>query len=82
MTSLGTSTVTLTSSKGNCAVVSGVFTCAATVTKPMIFTVINGNLAYRGNTTFFTTAIPTGQVQAKVETTNDLVPFTIGWKSS
>ncbi|KAI9854416.1 MAG: ribonuclease T2-like [Vezdaea acicularis] len=59
---------TLTSSKGNCAIASGVFTCGRTVLGD-VFSSSNGLLVSSGNdTSFYADAVPRGWTQQPVYT--------------
>ncbi|KAI0436166.1 ribonuclease T2-like protein [Xylaria telfairii] len=71
---------TLTSSKGNCGVVSGVFTCASGVTAT-VFNAVSGKLAYNGASTFYASVVPTGSTQATVYTSSKTYSVTFQWQA-
>ncbi|KAK4497358.1 hypothetical protein PRZ48_011809 [Zasmidium cellare] len=72
---------TLKSSKGNCGVSSGVFTCGSGVSST-VFTSSNGNLLYSGSSAFSTDSAPSGSTQAKVYSgSSHATKFTITWES-
>ncbi|KAL8638154.1 MAG: hypothetical protein Q9228_004663 [Teloschistes exilis] len=73
---------TLTSSKGKCAVANNVLTCASTVTAATVFSAVDGKLAYNGNTSFYTSSVPTGSTQASVSVAQQATALTIGWTAS
>ncbi|KAI4089345.1 MAG: hypothetical protein LQ344_005477 [Seirophora lacunosa] len=72
---------TLTSSKGKCAVANDILTCAATVTDAAVFGVVDGKLAYNGQTSFYTEAVPTGTVQAPVAVAERATTLEVGWRA-
>ncbi|KAI0555600.1 ribonuclease T2-like protein [Xylaria curta] len=72
---------TLTSSKGNCGVVSGTFTCASGVSAT-VFNAVSGKLAYNGASTFYTNVVPTGSTQATVSTSSNTYSVTFQWQSA
>ncbi|CAN8105870.1 unnamed protein product [Discula destructiva] len=71
---------TLTSSKGNCGIVSGAVSCASGVTAT-VFTTVDGLLAYNGATTFYSSVVPTGSTQASVYTTSKTYSVTFSWSA-
>ncbi|KAH8599738.1 ribonuclease T2-like protein [Bisporella sp. PMI_857] len=71
---------TLKSSKGNCAISSGTFSCASGLTAT-VFTASGGKLAYNGATTFYAAAIPSGTTQQTVYTTSNSVSVAFQWQS-
>ncbi|KAK4611702.1 Ribonuclease T2-like [Fulvia fulva] len=72
---------TLKSSKGNCGVVSGEFTCGSGVTST-VFTGEGNTLEYSGSTAFSTDSTPSGSTQAKVYPgSSKATKFTIAWQS-
>jgi ribonuclease T2 len=73
---------TLTTSKGKCAVSSGAITCSSSVSTATVFTVVSGNLAYNGVTTFYATAVPSGSTQETVYTTSKSVNIQIFWQAT
>ncbi|EHL00553.1 putative Ribonuclease T2-like protein [Glarea lozoyensis 74030] len=77
LTYLG-SGVTLSTSKGACGIVSGVFTCASGVAST-VFTSSSGYLAYGGSTNFYATAVPSGSTQATVYTASKAVSVKFAW---
>ncbi|KAI0184539.1 ribonuclease T2-like protein [Xylaria flabelliformis] len=72
---------TLTSSKGNCGVVSGSFTCASGVSAT-VFNAVSGKLAYNGASTFYSNVVPTGSTQATVSTSSNTYSVTFQWQSA
>ncbi|KAI1747980.1 ribonuclease T2-like protein [Xylaria castorea] len=72
---------TLTSSKGNCGVVSGAFTCASGVSAT-VFSAVSGKLAYNGASTFYSSVVPTGSTQATVSTSSNSYSVTFQWQSA
>lgn len=68
-------TVTLKSSKGQCAFEKGVLGCGPHITDPVDFSIENGKLAHRGNTTFFADSAPKGLVQKKIFASRDEHPI-------
>ncbi|KAG9239069.1 ribonuclease-like protein T2 [Amylocarpus encephaloides] len=72
------SSITLTSSKGTCGIVSGVFTCGSGVAAS-VFTDKSGTLAYSGSTTFYATAVPGGSTQLPVYTASKAVSVSFAW---
>ncbi|KAL8940242.1 MAG: hypothetical protein Q9211_002372 [Gyalolechia sp. 1 TL-2023] len=73
---------TLTSSKGKCAVSNNVLTCSSTITAPTIFSTTDGKLLYNGSSSFYTSSVPTGSIQASVSVVQQATGLTIGWKGS
>ncbi|KAI0903652.1 ribonuclease T2-like protein [Ustulina deusta] len=71
---------TLKSSKGNCGVVSGSFTCASGVSAT-VFNAVSGKLAYNGVSTFYSTVVPTGSTQATVYTSSKTYSVTFQWQA-
>ncbi|ORY67828.1 ribonuclease T2 [Pseudomassariella vexata] len=71
---------TLKSSKGTCGVVSGAITCGSGVTAT-VFTASGGKLAYNGQTTFYSTVVPTGSTQATVYTASKTYSVSFQWQS-
>jgi len=72
--------VTLKSSKGNCAIVSGVISCASSVSSPAVFNVSGNLLEYSSSTNFYASAVPSGSTQSKVEVASDNVVLQIEWQ--
>ncbi|EKD19894.1 uncharacterized protein L3040_002424 [Drepanopeziza brunnea f. sp. 'multigermtubi'] len=72
---------TLKSSKGNCGIVSGAFTCDSGVTAT-VFTASGGKLAYNGATNFYAADVPTGSTQQTVYTTSKYVSVSFQWASA
>lgn len=70
----------MTSSKGNCGVVSGAISCGSGVTLST-FTVAGGLLAYNGQTEFYASAVPSGSTQATVYTASKTYSVTFQWQS-
>ncbi|KAG8965753.1 ribonuclease T2-like [Tulasnella sp. 419] len=66
---------TLTSSRGDCAIVSGEFTCGNSANPPSVFTAtaLNGEnlLAFDGSTAFTANSIPRGSTQVTLSTGSD-----------
>lgn len=80
----GSSGFTLQSSKGPCAISSGVLSCASGLTATT-FTATNGLLTYNGANTFYAAAPPSGSTQQKVNTASSASSGTalqIGWAGS
>ncbi|KAK4992984.1 Ribonuclease T2 precursor (RNase T2) [Elasticomyces elasticus] len=73
--------ITLSSSKGNCAVVNGALTCASTVSTASVFDADGALLGYAGNTTFYATAVPRGSTQGTVYTEKHATSLQISWQS-
>ncbi|RPB00769.1 ribonuclease T2 [Choiromyces venosus 120613-1] len=71
---------TLTSSKGNCGIASGAFSCGSGVTAT-VFMASGGSLAVSGSTAFYANAVPTGTTQATVYTTSKATSLTIVWQA-
>ncbi|KAI0413453.1 ribonuclease T2-like protein [Xylaria grammica] len=71
---------TLASSKGNCGIVSGAFTCASGVSAT-VFNAVGGKLAYNGATTFYASVVPTGSTQATVYTSSKSYSVTFQWQA-
>ncbi|KAI8945248.1 ribonuclease T2-like protein [Xylaria longipes] len=72
---------TLTSSKGNCGVVSGAFSCGSGVSAT-VFNAVSGKLAYNGASTFYASVVPTGSTQATVYTSSKSYSVTFQWQSA
>lgn len=73
---------TLTSSKGNCAVVSGALTCGSTVSSGTEFSADGGALVYDGADTFYADSVPSGSTQGTVYTADShATSLTIEWQS-
>ncbi|PVH96589.1 ribonuclease T2 [Periconia macrospinosa] len=71
----------LSSSKGKCGVVSGVFTCGGSVRTPTAFTNVEGKLAAGGNAKWSADKVASGSVQEKVYAgTERDVGFEISWQ--
>lgn len=70
----------MTSSKGNCGVVSGVISCGSGVALST-FTVSGGLLAYNGQTNFYASTVPSGSTQASVYTASQSYSVTFQWQS-
>lgn len=71
---------TLKSSKGNCGVVSGVFTCGSGVSSTS-FTAVDGKLAAGGNTAWSADSTASGTTQQKVYAGGDhSSKFSISWQ--
>jgi ribonuclease T2 len=75
-------TFTLQSSKGICAFEGDAFSCGPHVTAPEEFSVQDGKLSYRGNTTFFADKAPKGRTQSTIFASQDEHPIdlAITWK--
>ncbi|KAI1275139.1 ribonuclease-like protein T2 [Xylaria sp. FL0933] len=71
---------TLKSSKGNCGVVSGAFTCGSGVSAT-VFTASSGKLAYNGASTFYASVVPTGSTQATIYTSSKSYSVSFQWQS-
>lgn len=72
---------TVYTSKGDCGVVDGVFGCGSSVSSST-FSIVNGLLAYDGQTTFYTTEVPSGSEQADVYTAEKTYSVTFEWAST
>jgi ribonuclease T2 len=72
---------TLSTSKGKCGVVSGVFTCGSSVNSATVFSADSGNLAASGSAAFYADAVPSGSTQEKVYTASHATSITITWQS-
>lgn len=73
---------TLSSSKGKCAVQSGVLTCASSVSTATVFTANGNQLAYSGSTAFSADSVPSGSTQAQVYSgSSHSAGLTIQWQS-
>ncbi|KAM3075453.1 Ribonuclease T2 precursor (RNase T2) [Clarireedia jacksonii] len=71
---------TLSTSKGNCGISSGTFTCGSGVTAA-VFGSSSGYLTYSGSSSFYATAVPSGSTQATVYTTSQSVAVKFSWQS-
>lgn len=71
---------TMTSSKGNCGVVSGAISCGSGVDLST-FSVAGGLLAYNGQTEFYASAVPSGSTQASVYVASKTYSVTFQWQS-
>lgn len=67
-------------SKGDCGVVSGAISCGSSVSAGT-FTVVDGLLAYDGDTTFYASEVPSGSEQADVYTSSKSYSVTFKWSS-
>ncbi|KAL8725444.1 MAG: hypothetical protein Q9166_007338 [cf. Caloplaca sp. 2 TL-2023] len=65
---------------GTCA--SFTAAASASVTAPTVFTTHDGKLLYNGNSSFYTSSVPTGSTQASVSVAQQATTLTIGWKSA
>ena len=72
---------TMYTSKGDCGVVDGVFDCADGVSSGT-FTVIDGLLAYDGQTTFYSSEVPSGSEQADIYLAEKSYSVTFEWVAS
>ncbi|KAF7596425.1 ribonuclease T2-like [Aspergillus hancockii] len=77
-------TFTLRSSKGECSFEKDAFSCGPQITNPVEFSIQDGELSYRGNTTFFADKAPKGRVQSQIFASeeNHPIELTITWKES
>ncbi|MCJ1423103.1 ribonuclease T2-like [Sticta canariensis] len=73
---------TLTSSKGKCAVLNNVLTCASTVSTATVFTLVDGHVAYNGNPTWYANGVPSGTTQATISATTLSTSLTIDFVAS
>lgn len=74
---------TLTSSKGKCGVVSGVFTCGSTVSTATGFTSTDGKLVAGGNAVWSADKVASGSTQEKVYAGSDHTSqISIVWQSA
>ncbi|KAI0798902.1 ribonuclease-like protein T2 [Xylaria sp. FL0064] len=71
---------TLKSSKGNCGVVSGAFTCGSGVSAT-VFSASSEKLAYNGAFTFYASVVPTGSTQATIYTSSKSYSVSFQWQS-
>ncbi|KUI55412.1 Ribonuclease T2-like [Cytospora mali] len=71
---------TMTTSKGDCGVVDGAISCGDGVSSST-FSVIDGLLAYNGQTTFYSSEVPSGSEQAEIYTSDKSVSVTFEWSS-
>ena len=71
---------TLTSSKGPCAVTSGVFGCASG-NKAEVFTQAGGLLASGGDAKWYADSTPSGTTQVQVKTGSASQTITVAWAS-
>lgn len=82
---LSKNTFSLTSSKGICTFQKDILTCGPHINNPIEFELIDGKLAYNGNTTFFADKVPKGHVQSDVFTFQDVqehpIQLEITWKA-
>ncbi|KAF2086287.1 ribonuclease M [Saccharata proteae CBS 121410] len=72
---------TLSSSKGDCAVSDGEFTCGSSVRDATVFTALDGDLAYDGSTAWYADSVPSGSTQATVYSEEKSTEFVITWGS-
>ncbi|KAK4050739.1 Ribonuclease T2 precursor (RNase T2) [Microbotryomycetes sp. JL221] len=72
-TTMSGSGLTLTTSKGPCAIVSGTFSCASGQSATTFTKDSNGYLSYSGRNTFYATSAPSGSTQATVYTSSQNV---------
>ncbi|KAA6406401.1 MAG: ribonuclease T2 [Lasallia pustulata] len=73
---------TLTSSKGNCAIVNNALSCASSIITPGIFSTLGGNLAVGGDSAFYASAVPAGSTQQQVSTLEASTALTVTWQST
>ncbi|ROV96291.1 hypothetical protein VMCG_07737 [Cytospora schulzeri] len=71
---------TMYTSKGNCGVVDGAISCGSGVTAAT-FSLVDGELAYNGKSTFYASAVPSGSTQAEVYTSSKSYSVTFKWAS-
>ncbi|KAF2717671.1 ribonuclease T2 [Polychaeton citri CBS 116435] len=62
---------TLKSSKGNCAIQSGAWTCASSVSQATVFDSDGSTLTYSGYSTWYADGVPSGSTQATVYAEDD-----------
>lgn len=72
---------TMYTSKGDCGVVDGALSCASGVSSGT-FTVVDGLLAYDGQTTFYSSEVPSGSEQADIYTAEESYSVTFEWSAS
>lgn len=74
---------TLSSSKGNCAIVSGALSCASTVSAGTAFSADGETLVYNGAETFYANGVPSGSTQNTVYTSSSghATELTLEWQS-
>ncbi|PTU21778.1 hypothetical protein P175DRAFT_0515837 [Aspergillus ochraceoroseus IBT 24754] len=75
-------TFTLESRRGICAIEEDMFTCGPHISSPMEFSLEDGKLSYRGNTSFFADKAPKGTVQSDIFASEDNHPIelAITWR--
>ena len=76
--SIDSSTFTLSSSKGACAIVSGIFTCSSSTTAGS-FSASGGYLASDDGNMFYAAAVPAGSTQQAVGTSSNSVQVQFQW---
>jgi len=78
------SSFTLSTSSGNCEVLSGLFTCRSGATSTT-FTEVNGFLAFNGNNLFTADVVPSGQNEETINAgvgPNNVIDLTVQWQST
>ncbi|KAL3453761.1 ribonuclease T2-like protein [Aspergillus insuetus] len=83
-TKISDGTFTLETRKGGCAFQDDVFTCGSQVSNPVEFSIEDGKLSFKGNTTFFADKAPKGNVQSDIFASEGDHPIelSIGWRSA
>ncbi|KAB8299782.1 hypothetical protein EYC80_000034 [Monilinia laxa] len=71
---------TLKTSKGTCGISDSTFSCGSGVST--VFESSGGYLTYGGSSTFYATAVPSGNTQATVYTTSKSASVKFAWSSS
>ncbi|MCJ1304046.1 ribonuclease T2-like [Hypocenomyce scalaris] len=72
---------TLTSSKGNCAIINEVLSCASSIATPDTFSSLNAELAVGGSPSFYANGVPSGSTQQTVSTSMASTSLTITWQN-
>lgn len=70
----------MTTSKGDCGVSGGAISCGSSVSAGT-FSVVDGKLAYDGQTKFYASEVPSGSEQAEVYTSSKTYDVTFEWSS-
>ncbi|MCJ1235516.1 ribonuclease T2-like [Varicellaria rhodocarpa] len=73
--------ISLSSSKGACAIKNAKFKCGSNIAKSQLFTDISGNLAYTNRTSFYSSKAPNGTTQGGVYTKKHNVTLGITWEA-
>lgn len=76
------SSVTLKTSKGNCAIQSDSSLLCGSSVSPSTFAIQGGLVTYNGASTFYATDVPSGNDQVTVYTSSQDVAFTLNWNAN